>query len=78
MSNINMAKLLLKMLNINESFIQFIQDRKGHDFRYSVDYKKISSNCGYKPVKKFEISLEDTINCYKENELWWRPLKELV
>ena len=78
MRNIDVAKLLLKMLNIDKNLIKFVQDRKGHDFRYSVDYKKISSNCGYKPVKKFESSLEETISWYEDNELWWRPLKELV
>lgn len=78
MRNIDVAKLLLKMLNFDKNLIKFVQDRKGHDFRYSVDYKKISSNCGYKPVKKFESSLEETISWYEDNELWWRPLKELV
>jgi dTDP-glucose 4,6-dehydratase len=78
MRNIDMAKLLLRMLNIDESFIKFVQDRKGHDFRYSVNYKKISSDCGYKPVKKFESSLEETISWYQNNELWWRPLKEIA
>ena len=78
MSNLDTSKLLVKMLNIDESFIQFVQDRKGHDFRYSVDYRKVSTTCGYKPLKKFETSLEETISWYKTNELWWRPLKELI
>jgi dTDP-glucose 4,6-dehydratase len=43
-----------------------------------VDYKKVSTTCGYKPLKKFETSLEETISWYKTNEIWWRPLKELL
>jgi dTDP-glucose 4,6-dehydratase len=74
-SNIKTAKLIIELMNMNESFIKFVEDRKGHDFRYSVDFSKISKNCGYKPTKKFENSLEETIRWYRNNESWWRRVK---
>jgi len=75
MSNIDVAKLLCKQLNKNDTFIQFVEDRKGHDFRYSVDYKKISSECGYAPTKNFHESIQETIDWYQKNKVWWSPLK---
>jgi len=75
MSNIDVAKLLCKQLNKNDTFIQFVEDRKGHDFRYSVDYKKISSECGYAPTKNFHESIQETIDWYRKNKAWWSPLK---
>jgi dTDP-glucose 4,6-dehydratase len=75
MSNIDVAKLLCKQLNKNDTFIQFVEDRKGHDFRYSVDYKKISSECGYAPTKNFHESIQETIDWYRKNKTWWSPLK---
>jgi dTDP-glucose 4,6-dehydratase len=57
-----------------ESEIEFVDDRKGHDFRYSVDFSKAASQLGYKPRTDFEVGLRDTIDWYVENELWWRNL----
>lgn len=77
-SNIETALLLIKMMDMDESQIQFVTDRKGHDFRYSVDYEKIALQCGYEPAEMFESSLEKTIKWYTTHESWWRPLKALV
>jgi dTDP-glucose 4,6-dehydratase len=59
----------------DESSIRFVDDRLGHDLRYSVDIKKISENLGYKPQIDFESGLRNTLNWYQENESWWRPLR---
>lgn len=77
-SNIDLALLLIKMMNMDESYIKYVADRKGHDIRYSVDYQKIGLQCGYNPIEKFESALEKTINWYKNNESWWRPLKSVI
>ena len=77
MSNIELARLLSHLLHKNNELIKFVEDRKGHDFRYSVDYKKISSECGYFPSKNFTESLEETLVWYKKNEIWWRRLKNV-
>jgi len=76
MSNIETAKMLLNYFDLDESYLRFTSDRLGHDFRYSVNYEKISQNCGYRPAKNFEKSVAETINWYKSNETWWKPLKK--
>jgi dTDP-glucose 4,6-dehydratase len=76
MSNIDTAKMLLNYFELDESYLRFMPDRLGHDFRYSVDYDKIFQDCSYKPAKNFETSIVDTINWYKSNETWWKPLKK--
>jgi dTDP-glucose 4,6-dehydratase len=73
MNNLEIVKLLINLLGKDEDLIQFVSDRKGHDFRYSVDYTKIQRECEYFPAKKFHSEIENTINWYKSNELWWRP-----
>lgn len=75
LSNIEMAKLLLAEFGLDDSCINFVDDRKGHDRRYSVSYKKVTEECGFKPEHNFEESLKETIDWYRSNEAWWRPLK---
>jgi dTDP-glucose 4,6-dehydratase len=60
----------------NESSIEYVSDRLGHDLRYSVSHEKISRELGYQPQITFEEGIEETINWYKGNESWWRPLKK--
>jgi dTDP-glucose 4,6-dehydratase len=55
--------------------IEYVEDRKGHDLRYSVDISKISTELGYEPKVAWEDGLKETINWYQENESWWRPLR---
>ena len=76
LNNLDLAKLLVSLLGKSDSSINFVPDRKGHDFRYSVNYEKIAINCGYKPSRIFQDSINDTIEWYRKNETWWRPLKE--
>ena len=58
----------------NEDSIEFVEDRKGHDRRYSVDISKISNQLDYKPMVNWESGLGETVEWYRENEAWWRPL----
>jgi dTDP-glucose 4,6-dehydratase len=62
-------------MGADQSSIEHVQDRKGHDFRYSVDWTKIKRELGYEPQVKFEDGLKETINWYRKNEAWWKPLK---
>ena len=75
LSNIDITDLILDAMGADQSSIEFVEDRKGHDFRYSVDWTKIHEELGYEPLVKFEDGLIETINWYKENEAWWKPLK---
>ena len=75
LSNLELIHKILSIFGLDDSFIRFVADRKGHDKRYSVSYQKIANECGYRPRHNFENSLEDTVNWYRSNEDWWQPLK---
>jgi len=75
LTNIDITNLLLEAMGADESSIEFVEDRKGHDLRYSVDWKKIKSELGYEPQVIFEDGLKDTIQWYRDNQAWWKPLK---
>lgn len=74
-NNLEITKLILEAMDSDESSIEYVEDRKGHDFRYSVDWSKINHELGYKPQVSFEDGLRETIEWYKNNEEWWKPLK---
>jgi len=71
--NIEVVKKILKLLGKNEELIEFVEDRPGHDVRYSLDTKKIRE-LGWKPRYHFEKGLEYTVKWYLNNEWWWKPL----
>jgi len=75
-TNIEIANMILKALNKPESLIKFVEDRPGHDFRYSLNCEKMK-RMGWTPGYKFEDALRDTIKWYVENEWWWKPLAEV-
>ena len=75
LNNLEITKLILEAMDSDESSIEHVEDRKGHDFRYSVDWSKIKHELGYKPQVSFEDGLRETIEWYKNNEEWWKPLK---
>ena len=76
LTNLEITHLILKAMNSSESSIDYVEDRKGHDFRYSVNWSKINRELGYEPKVRFEDGLAETIRWYKENEVWWKPLKK--
>ena len=75
LTNRELTDLILSKMGHDESSIEYVQDRLGHDLRYSVSHEKISRELGYQPQVKFEEGIEKTIEWYKDNESWWRPLK---
>jgi dTDP-glucose 4,6-dehydratase len=75
LTNNEITKLILEAMGVNESSIEYVEDRKGHDLRYSVDWTKINRELGYEPKVKFEDGLRETIQWYRDNEAWWKPLK---
>ena len=76
LSNAELTKALLEATSRDESFIQPVADRLGHDRRYSVDIQKISGELGYAPKVPFEEGLADVVQWYRDNRWWWEPLKE--
>ena len=73
-TNIEITKLLLKELGKNESSIEFVKDRPGHDKRYSINSSKLRK-LGWKPRFKFERALKETVKWYKNNQNWWKKIK---
>jgi dTDP-glucose 4,6-dehydratase len=75
LTNNEITRLILEAMGADESCIEYVEDRKGHDLRYSVDWTKINRELGYEPQVKFENGLKETIQWYRDNEKWWKPLK---
>ncbi|NPA62995.1 MAG: dTDP-glucose 4,6-dehydratase [Methanococci archaeon] len=71
--NIEVVKMILKIMNKPEDLIEFVEDRPGHDVRYSLDASKIKE-LGWKPKYSFENGLRETVEWYLNNEWWWKPL----
>ncbi len=76
LTNIELTRKIVKFMDSDDSSIEYVNDRLGHDMRYSVAISKISNELGYKPLVKLDQGLADTIKWYKENEAWWRALKK--
>ncbi len=73
--NIAVVQQILKLMGKPESMIEHVQDRAGHDRRYSVDWSKIEHELGWKPAVSFAEGLQKTIDWYLEHPEWWQPLK---
>jgi dTDP-glucose 4,6-dehydratase len=73
--NIDLTRDILRLLGKDESLIRPVQDRPGHDRRYSLDSGKLAA-LGWAPRVSFEAGLRDTAEWYRTNEWWWRPIKE--
>lgn len=77
-NNLTVVKKILKLLGKNESLIEFVKDRPGHDKRYSIDWSKIKEELGWQPKYNFDEYLSKTINWYKTHEDWWKRIKSGV
>ena len=75
LTNRELTMRLLELCGADESSIEPVADRLGHDRRYSVDWTKIHTELGYSPRVDFEEGLAATVQWYRDNEAWWRPLK---
>ncbi len=73
LTNIEIVEKIVEMIKKPESLITFVEDRPGHDIRYSLDSSKIRKELGWKPKFGFEESLISTVQWYLENERWWTP-----
>jgi dTDP-glucose 4,6-dehydratase len=73
--NADLTRRILQLLGKPESLIRHVPDRPGHDRRYSLDTAKLQS-LGWSPRIAFEQGLAETVAWYRQNEWWWRPIKE--
>src|SRR3989338_3487322 len=73
--NIEIIKKILKIMGKDETSIEYVKDRPGHDRKYAIDWSKIQKELGWKPLHNFDEWLEKTVAWYKENENWWKNVK---
>jgi len=76
LTNEELTGMLLEATGKDWSYVDRVQDRLGHDLRYSVDISKIRDELGYEPQVPFEQGLADVVQWYRDNREWWQPLKE--
>lgn len=74
-TNIELVKLILKILEKPESLIKYVKDRPGHDRRYAIDSSKIQRELGWKPHYTFETGIFETIKWYLDNIKWLEKVK---
>lgn len=74
-NNLSIVKKILAYMGKDESFIEFVKDRPGHDRRYAIDWSKIKTQLGWEPLNDFDTWLAKTIEWYKTNESWWKHVK---
>lgn len=73
--NIEIVKLILSQLDKDESLIEFVTDRLGHDRRYAIDSNKIQNDLGWSPKYSFDVGIEQTIQWYLDNQNWTNQIK---
>ncbi|MEK7450532.1 MAG: dTDP-glucose 4,6-dehydratase [Patescibacteria group bacterium] len=74
-NNLTVAKKILSFLQKDDSYIEFVKDRPGHDRKYAIDWSKIKNELGWQPLHNFDDWLGKTILWYKNNEEWWKRVK---
>ena len=74
LANIDIVKAILTIMGKPETAISFVEDRPGHDLRYSLDSSKIRNEVGWRPKHSFREALETTVKWYIDNDWWWKPI----
>jgi dTDP-glucose 4,6-dehydratase len=75
LDNVSVVRRILELTGRDESLIEYVTDRPGHDRRYSLSSDKLRSELGWEPLVRFEEGLERTVDWYRENEWWWGPIR---
>lgn len=75
-NNLELIKMIIKLMDKDDSAIEMIKDRPGHDRRYSVDFSASEKALDWRPGVDLETGLKQTIDWYQNHQAWWRPLKE--
>ncbi|MBD9733181.1 dTDP-glucose 4,6-dehydratase [Streptomyces sp. H28] len=78
LTNKELTGLLLDACGAGWDSVEYVEDRKGHDLRYSVDWSKARDELGYRPRHDFATGLAETVAWYRDNRAWWEPLKQRV
>lgn len=75
LSNLEVLKKVLTIMNLGEENLEFVTDRPGHDKKYAIDHSKITKELGWKPKYGLDESLEELVLWYKDNQDWWKKIK---
>jgi dTDP-glucose 4,6-dehydratase len=74
-ANIDVVRRILALTGRDESLIEYVTDRPGHDRRYSLSSAKIATELGWEPSRRFSEGLHQTVEWYRANEWWWAPIR---
>lgn len=74
-NNLDVTKKILGLLGKDESYLEYVKDRPGHDRRYAIDWSKIKQELGWEPQYDFDEWLTKTVEWYKSHEDWWKAVK---
>lgn len=74
-NNLFITDFILRAMGFGDEMIEKVADRPGHDRRYAIDSTKIQTELGWQPKFDFETAMKQTINWYKNNQVWWRAIK---
>lgn len=75
-TNLEIVRAILEALGKDEHLMEFVEDRPGHDLRYSLDSSKLRRELGWKPEHSFEKGIQETVRWYTENREWWKSLAD--
>ncbi|MBI4653255.1 dTDP-glucose 4,6-dehydratase [Candidatus Kuenenbacteria bacterium] len=75
LSNLELTKKILKLMDKGEEMIEYVKDRLGHDLRYAIDFSKAKNELGWESKMNFKDGLRETIEWYKNNQEWWKKIK---
>lgn len=73
--NIEIVKIILAELGLKEDILEYVKDRPGHDRRYALNSSKVEK-LGFRPQNEFSAALKGTVRWYRENQSWWKKIKE--
>ena len=73
--NLSVVRKILKFMDKDDTEIEFVRDRPGHDRRYAMDWNKMKREFGWTPQYDFDTYLQQTIQWYREHESWWKNVK---
>ncbi|GMB01262.1 dTDP-glucose 4,6-dehydratase [Pelosinus sp. IPA-1] len=73
-TNLEVVKTILRELGKEESLIEYVSDRPGHDRRYAIDPMKIKTELGWEPTTLFDVGIRKTIQWYVDNKTWWEHI----
>lgn len=74
-TNMEITNLILELMGEGEDRIEYVEDRKGHDKRYAINFSKIKNELGWEPSMSFREGIEETVEWYKNNQEWWKNIK---